>query len=1057
MSSETAPRRPELGLEDARALARERYGLDIEAHELDGYVDRNFRLVPRSEASGGEHVLEISLGADRSALDLEIRALEHLSGRQEAVGLGLPRPVLSAGGAETVELEDALGRPCRGRLTTYVPGRPLAEARPHTVELLRSVGRALGRLDLALADFEHPAMDRDFHWDLARAPEVLRERVAAIEDGAIRGLVERVAEDHAARVAPDLGGLRRSVIHGDANDHNLLIAGSRPIELSGLIDFGDLVRSHTVNEVAIAGAYLVMGKAEPLRVLGHLVAGYHREHPLDGAELEVLVDLVRTRLAVSLSAAAFERQQEPSNTYLSVSALPARRALERLAGTHPRLATYHLRAACGLPASPRAPRLRAWLGERRGTFSKLVDAARREDTGELEKVLVLDLSVSSVELATMSQLTDPHELDRRVAERMGEAGADVAYGRWDEPRLLYAGGQFAGQPFDPDPGDSDRTAPEAFAEPAERRTVHMGIDLFQPAGSAVYAPLAGTIHSLADNDQPFDYGGTLVLEHRVSDDRGELVFYSLYGHLSKASLEGKFEGMVVEEGDELGHLGEVGENGGWAPHLHYQLTLDLLDRYGDFPGVVAPSERAMWRDLCPDPNPIVGVPGRAFEPPHGPEPEMGADEILERRLRRLGKSYSISYRRPLHMVAGRGQWLYDAEGRAYLDAVNNVPHVGHCHPRVARAAARQKAVLETNTRYLHAEIVRYSERLVAHLPEPLRVVFFCNSGSEANDLALRLARIHTGRDDGVRGDVVTVEGAYHGHTGALIDISPYKYRGPGGAGAPEWVQEVPLPCGYRGRYRREEHGDELGSRYARHVDEACAASGKVAAFFCESVLGCGGQVVLPPGYLEAAYAHVRRHGGLAVADEVQVGFGRVGSHFWAFETQGVVPDILTLGKPIGNGHPLAAVITTEEVARSFANGMEYFNTFGGNPVSCRVGMAVLDVIENEGLQTHALEVGEHLLAGLRHLGERYPLIGEVRGLGLFLGVELVRDRATLEPAASEAAYVADRMRDHRILISTDGPWHNVLKIKPPLVFDREDADHLITTLDRILEEDGARA
>src|SRR5262249_25622857 len=295
-------------------------------------------------------------------------------------------------------------------------------------------------------------------------------------------------------------------------------------------------------------------------------------------------------------------------------------------------------------------------------------------------------------------------------------------------------------------------------------------------------------------------------------------------------------------------------------------------------------------------------------------------------------------------------------GGHYLAGGNNVAHVGHGHPRVVAAAARQMAVLNTNTRYLHDAILRYAERLAATLPEPLGVCFFVCSGSEANELALRLARAHTHAQD-----VIVIDSAYHGNTSALIDLSPYKFNGPGGSRQSDYVQVVPLPNAYRGLHRGNDRS--VGEQYAAHVRDAIdrvhERGQRVAAFFAEPLLGCGGQIEPPTGYLAAAFQHVRAAGGVCVADEVQTGMGRVGSHFWAFQTQGVIPDIVTVGKPIGNGHPLGAVITTPEIAASFANGMEYFNTFGGNPVSCAVGMAVLDVIENDELQAHALQVGTH--------------------------------------------------------------------------------------------------
>lgn len=433
---------------------------------------------------------------------------------------------------------------------------------------------------------------------------------------------------------------------------------------------------------------------------------------------------------------------------------------------------------------------------------------------------------------------------------------------------------------------------------------------------------------------------------------------------------------------------------------------------------------------------------------------MGIEQILKVRRQHLGKNLSISYRQPLKIVRGYRQYLYDEEGQPYLDAVNNVPHVGHNHPRVVRAGQAQMAVLNTNTRYLHESLVRYAERLCATLPEPLQVCYFVCSGSEANELALRLARTHTRQKD-----TIVVDVGYHGNTSSLIEISSYKFDGPGGVGAPAHVHKVAMPDVYRGPYKQAD--PQAGEKYAQHVAEAVEqiqrAGQQVGAFICESILSCGGQIVLPPGYLPAVYQHVRAAGGVCIADEVQVGFGRVGTHFWAFETQGVVPDIITLGKPIGNGHPVAAVITTPEIAASFDNGMEYFNTFGGNPVSCAIGLAVLDVIAEEGLQANALVVGERLLAGLRGLMERHHLIGDVRGLGLFIGIELVLDRHTLEPAGAEASYIANRMRDHGILVSTDGPYHNVLKIKPPLVFTAENADFFVATLDKIMAENFVRS
>src|SRR5690242_19090203 len=397
-------------------------------------------------------------------------------------------------------------------------------------------------------------------------------------------------------------------------------------------------------------------------------------------------------------------------------------------------------------------------------------------------------------------------------------------------------------------------------------------------------------------------------------------------------------------------------------------------------------------------------------------------DLIERRERLLGRNLSVAYDEPLHIVRGDMQYLYDDDGRQYLDAYNNVAHVGHCHPQVVAAGQRQMELLNTNTRYLSELVLEYAEKLTATLPESLRVCFFVNSGSEANELALRLARAHTKARD-----LIVLEQAYHGNTTTLIDISPYKHDGPGGEGAPSWVHKVPLPKS------RED---------AEHVVDF-ARKLRLCGFIAESMPSVAGQIVFPDGYLARVYEAVRSAGGVCIADEVQTGYGRVGTHFWAFEKYGVVPDVVVLGKPIGNGHPIGAVITTRAIADSFANGMEFFSTFGGNNVSCAIGLKVLEVVQEEKLQARALEVGERLLNGLRALQQRHEMIGHVRGSGLFIGVGLARDG---EPATIEAARVVNQMREHGILLGTDGPHHNVLKIRPPMPFSEENADVLIAAL-----------
>lgn len=424
-------------------------------------------------------------------------------------------------------------------------------------------------------------------------------------------------------------------------------------------------------------------------------------------------------------------------------------------------------------------------------------------------------------------------------------------------------------------------------------------------------------------------------------------------------------------------------------------------------------------------------------------------DLLEQRKEHVGRNLSISYNEKLKIVKSALQYLYDDKGRTFVDCVNNPSHVGHCHPVVVKRMQKQIATINTNTRYLNDNITEYAKRLTATLPASLSVCYFTNSGSEANDLAIRMSRHFTKQKD-----IIVLDHAYHGTSTVAMEMSPYKFDGRGGFGKMPWIHKAINPDMYRGRYK---YGDaEAGKKYAldvkRIINELKKEGKAPAVFICETLLGVGGQIPLPPNYLKEVYSHVRAAGGVCIADEVQVGFGRVGDKFWGFELQDVVPDIVVMGKPIGNGHPLAAVVVSNEIADAFNNGMEYFNTFGGNPVSMAAGLAVLDVIEQEEMQQHAKDTGNYLMEGLKKLMNKYPIISDVRGHGLFIGAEMVRDRTTLEPAVAEIDTVVEKMKDKGYLLSTDGPLHNVLKIKPPLTFNKQNADELIQYLDEALKE-----
>lgn len=1017
--------KPPFEAPQAVALAAEIWGITGRVTPLPGDRDRNFSVT----SADARYVLKVYARQD----DPGLCELQHLiMARAGEAGIQAPRPVLSKAGAARTTVTGPDGLAYVAALHTWVEGQPYAEHAPHDEGLLDAAGKLLGRMDVALSDLSHPAASRTFNWDVRHASRVVGEMIRHIPADR-RPLVTRAMGRFDEAVAAL--ELPMQVIHGDANDYNLMVSAAGPAAGQagaakaptagpakaptavparaaaaqlGLIDFGDAVHTWRAAELGIAGAYLAMGHDDPVAALATVVAGYHEVCPLTNDELIAIPHLVTARLCISVCHSALRGATEPDDEYQVISQKAAWDLLAALDHVHPRLATYRLRAACGLEPCPRGQNLRSWLES--SAPQPVIDLPLEGP--------VFDLSVGTTEFDGTLDPTNAALWKGPFRERLEAEGTRLAFGRYLEPRICYQAEHFK----------------SLGAGPERQRTIHLGVDVFAPAGTAVRTPYAAKVVSVRDNDAPLDYGPTVILQH---DAHGQ-PFWTLYGHLARPVVESLSAGDALEAGQVVGHLGAETENGGWPPHLHFQIYADDFDAVGNLPGVAFASQRGVWASISPNPDLILRS-GKtlAFRP-------ADRQRLSGARRDALASNLSLSYAEPLHMVRGIGPWLFDVNGHAWLDGVNNVCHLGHAHPAVVRAVARQISVLNTNTRYLHENIVRYARQLSATLPEGLDVCLFVNSGSEANDLALRLARAATGR----RGTIV-LEGGYHGNLSSLVEISSYKFDGPGGEGPGAFVEKAPSPDGYR-------HPGITGPEFARGVERAARVLAEreapAAAFIAESILSCGGQVEPPPGYLRAAYAHARKAGALCIADEVQTGFGRVGHRMWSFELQGVTPDIVTMGKPIGNGFPLGAVVTTRAIADAFANGMEYFNTYGGNPVSCAAGLAVLDTIQREGLQDHARDVGEYLKQGFRALAERHPMIGDVRGQGLFLGLEFVRDLDTLEPADREASWIVNRMKGLGVLLSTDGPLHNVIKIKPPLAFGREHADELLEKLALVLQD-----
>jgi 4-aminobutyrate aminotransferase-like enzyme/Ser/Thr protein kinase RdoA (MazF antagonist) len=604
-----------------------------------------------------------------------------------------------------------------------------------------------------------------------------------------------------------------------------------------------------------------------------------------------------------------------------------------------------------------------------------------------DRVAVVDLS------ATGEALDEGRWLDRGsedAAFAEAERAAPVVLARYGEHRLTRAAVHRADEP----------------------RTCALHAEIGLAAGRAVAAPAAGVV---------------------VEASPGRLRILC-----DEATVQLDGVAPAVKAGDRVAAgdaVGAVAGNPVGRGRIRVQLC---LAPEADPPAFATPSAAAAWRRICPDPSPLLGIDCAA--------PDVDARRVFARRDGAFARVQPHYYADPPQIERGWRHHLVDATGRVYLDMVNNVTVLGHAHPRVAQAIARQSRLLNTNSRFNYAAVADFCERLAGLAPEGLDTVVLVNSGTEANDVALRLAWAHTGRQI-----VVAMREAYHGWSMAADAISTSIADNPRALETrPEWVRLVDSPNSYSGTHR----GPESGPSYIRDalgVIQGLGERGEVpAAFISETVHGNAGGILLPPGYLEAVYDAIRAAGGICIADEIQVGYGRLGHHFWGFRQQGVEPDVITVAKAMGNGHPLGAVVTRREIAESFAAEGSFFSSTGGNPVSCRVGLAVLDAIESEGLQDNARDVGEHLLARLRDMAERHPVIGAVHGIGLYASVELVTSRETREPATEVAEAICERMRELGIVVQPTGDHLNMLKIKPPLCITRESADFFVEQLELVL-------
>ncbi|MCX7554338.1 aminotransferase class III-fold pyridoxal phosphate-dependent enzyme [Marinicella sp. S1101] len=979
------------------------YGITGQLSELVGDVDHNYKYQGEQQT----FTVKISRVTDLACFEFENALMIHLS-KHQAAGLNLPQPILNQHNQWLTTCDNIDGELIIMRVLTWVSGVLWSDYLPHSPMMLCQLGQQAAALDTALETFSHPLAERAFEWDLAQSLW-LKDYLDLFDKDQQKLLLHFT--DLFESQQSEYQQLRRQVIHNDLNDNNVLVAENR---VSGCIDFGDAIHTQLINELAIVCAYAMMGQSDVLGAAAAVIKGYHSVVQLQQSELDQLYHLIGMRLAVSVTQAAIARRDNPANTYKTISEKPAWEVLKQWHSLPPAMVRYTVRLACGYNAHPQQKALIHYLEQNAIKLAEIFP-----EHHEKTAIMGIDLSVGSTLLGAAADYENHAEQQFKISQQQAKFPQHFLAGGYGEARSFYAADAFSYE------GNSGK----------EYRTMHLGLDVWLPAFSAIHAPLDGRIVGFKNNDNPRDYGPTIILEHQYENG----TFYSLYGHLALKTLELHQLGDEVKRGALLAWVGEADENGGWSPHLHFQIMHDMLGNEGDFPGACRPLEWPVYQALCPDPYSFISDPvSHQYE-------HYDNQTIIDFRHQHLGKSLSLAYSEPIQMLRGDDVYLIDQFGQKYLDTCNNVAHVGHENAAVVRAGQQQMAILNTNSRYLHPAIIKFTKALLETLPNELSVVHLVNSGSEANELALRMAQAYSGGKD-----VIALESGYHGNSNSTIAISSYKFDGKGGQGAPENTHIVPLPDTFRGRHCGADAADQYASYVQHHIHKLQAQGHQLSAFIAESIVSCGGQIELPTGYLKQVYQMVRAAGGVCIADEVQVGCGRIGSHFWAFQSHDVVPDILTIGKPIGNGHPLAVVVCSQRVADAFANGMEYFNTFGGNPVSATIGLAVLQQIKDKKLQQNALETGQYLKTKLAALQAQHPIIKDVRGQGLFLGFELCDDN--LNPLPQQAQYLADRMRDLGILISTDGPDHNVIKIKPPITFSQQHVDELLHRLTIVLAE-----
>ena len=995
-----------LTLKDAEDILLNLYSINGTVTKLPGEIDANYKVKVEGKSS---YILKISPEIiNIEELDFQVKVLNQISKTET---INTPKCIADKNGVYISEI-NLSNKNHHVRLLTWIDGRIWNTVNPKLNDLRFSLGEKNGAITNALLDFEHPFSERKFDWDLAQASWTKKHLYLFNSDE--KNIVSYFINQFES-FQNDYQNLRKSVVHNDANDNNILVSEELiDPKVSAIIDYGDAVKTQIINDLAITCAYAIMQTEDPLETGLATVKGYHSVFELQEKELKFLYTLIGIRLVISVTKSAINKIENPENKYLLISEKPAWDLLKKWAAISEDFAHFSFRNACGFDAHPNQKKFENWA---KNTTLQLSDLFPTIDRNEIHH---LDLSVSSTFTGHQEEFNNLDLFQFKINQLQKEVPNKILAGGYLEPRSLYTSSEYDTV------GNYGK----------QSRAIHLGVDFWIPEYTPVHALFDGEVVIAVNDAGNKEYGGLIVLKHLQKDFH----FYTLYGHNTIKSVLNHKVGDVIKKGDQVSILANYPENGDWAPHLHFEIMLSLLDYTNDFPGVGYLHQIDIWKSLCPNPNLLFKVDG--FK-----ENLIDiSDNILKTRKEHLGKSLSLQYKHPLHIVKGANQYLVDAFGNKYLDTVNNVAHVGHENFNVVKAGQNQMALLNTNTRYLNESINIAAKEILKTLPKELSVLHFVNSGSEANELAIRMVKANTNSDE-----IIASEHGYHGNTNKTIAISSYKFDGKGGSGKPKNTHIFPIPDAFRGKHRGKNTAEKYAEEVQLLIDEIHQQNKKVGGFIIEPIISCGGQIELPDGFLKEAYQKIKKAGGLCISDEVQTGVGRMGKTFWGFQLHNVIPDIVTIGKPLGNGHPVAAVACTKEVAEKFANGMEFFNTFGGNPVSTAIASEVLKEVKREKLQENALKVGEFLKSELQKLANLFSIIGDVRGQGLFLGFELVDKN--LNPLPKKADYLINRMKYFGILMSSDGPDHNVIKIKPPITFTIENAIEVIYYLHKVLEED----